>query len=299
MDRAGQEQRMNFQVFPARLEQKPYTITAVAESAGKQYREGFVTVGYPTLRPYNLYMPSAYRTSGVDAKLATGLRIGYIMGTGDPVPESLRSLGVQAEFLSPQDVAQADLRRYDVIVLGIRAYDARPELATHSNRLLDYVNNGGVMIVQYHYGQSFGPYPYTLPATPGGDTQRVVDESAPVQILDAQHPLLNWPNRITESDFAGWIAGRGNGFMTVWDSRYQPLLETHDPGQQPQRGGLMYARHGRGVYVYTGFSLYRQLPEGVPGAYRLFANLLSLPRNPGLRLPQLRGGPVRPDTPQR
>jgi LmbE family N-acetylglucosaminyl deacetylase len=299
IERAGQEVTVPFQVFPDRLEQKQYTVTAVAESAGRQYREGFLTVGYPTLRPYNLYMPSTFRTAAVDARMVSGLRIGYVMGTGDAVPESLKNLGVQAEFLSPENVSQGDLQRYNVIVLGIRAYEVRPELATHNSRLLEYVNSGGVLVTQYHYGPGYGPYPYDLPATPGGDTNRVVDESAPVTFLDAQSPLLNWPNKISASDFTGWIAGRGNGFLHSWDSRYQTMLETHDPGQEAQRGGLVYARYGRGVYVYTALSLYRQLPEGVPGAYRLFANLLSLPRNPGLRLPRLRGGPQRPSVPQR
>jgi len=138
-----------------------------------------------------------------------------------------------------------------------------------------------------------------LPATPGSDTERVVDEAAPMNFLDAQSPVLTWPNKISQNDFSGWVAGRGNGFLTYWDPRYQAPLETHDPGQAPQRGGLVYARYGRGVYVYTALALYRQLPEGVPGAYRLFANLLSLPRNPALQLPALRGGPVRPAVPQR
>jgi LmbE family N-acetylglucosaminyl deacetylase len=297
MERAGLDQTVRFDVFPDRLEQKPYTITAVAESGGRRYEEGFATVGYPGLRPYNLYAPATYQTSGVDVKLATGLRVGYIMGTGDAVPEFLKELGIQAEFLSPQDLIQGDLQKYSVIVLGIRANDARPELGTHSARLLEYVNNGGVVVVQYHYGRGFGPYAYTLPAAPGADIERVVDETAPVTFLDAQSPLLAWPNKISSGDFAGWVAGRGNGFLMTWDERYQAVLETHDPGQAPQKGGLVYARYGRGVYVYTALSLYRQLPEGVPGAYRLFANLLSLPRNPAFQLPALRGGPVRPATP--
>ena len=299
IDRAGLEQAVRFTVFPDRLEQKPYSITAVAESAGRQFQEGFTTVGYGGLRPYNLYAPSTYRTSGVDVKISTGLRIGYLMGTGDSVPESLQDLGVQTEFVSAQDLMQGDLRKYSVIVLGIRASEARRELGTHGARLLEYVNAGGVVVVQYHYGRGFGPYPYTLPNAPGGDTERVVDESAQVVFLDPQNPLLNWPNKITADDFTGWIAGRGNGFLLTWDDRYQAALETHDPGQMPQKGGLMYARYGRGVWVYTALSLYRQLPEGVPGAFRLFANLLSLPRNPAFQLPALRGGPVRPATPAR
>jgi hypothetical protein len=299
IERAGLEQTIRFQVFPDRLEQKPYTITAVAESEGRQYEEGFTTVGYAGLRPYNLYMPATYKTTGLDVKMSTGLRIGYVMGTGDAVPESLKQMGVQTDFVSAPDLIQGDLKKYDVIVLGIRANDARPELDTHSARLLEYVNEGGVVVVQYHYGRAFGPYPYTLPASPGADTDRVVDETAPVTFLDPQSPLLNWPNKITANDFAGWYSGRGNGFLMKWDDRYTAVLETHDPAQMPQKGGLMYARYGRGLYVYTALALYRQLPEGVPGPFRIFANLLSLPRNPALKMPPLRGGPVRPTTPQK
>ncbi len=282
MQRAGQEQNIGFQVFPNQLEQKSYTVTAVAEFAGHQYREGFTTVGYPGLRPYNLYMPATYRTSGVDCKIAPGLRVGYVTGTGDAVPQSLASIGIKTEFLSPQDLAQGDLQKYDVIVLGVRAYAARPELATHNQRLLDYVQNGGVVIVQYNtqqYDHNYGPYPYSLPNA----AERVVDETSRVDFLDPKSPVLTWPNQINEKDFQGWVEERGHGFLTTWDKRYEAPLEMHDPEQDPQKGGLVYAQFGRGVYAYVALALYRQLPDGVPGAYRLFANLLSLPRNPALK----------------
>ena len=282
MQRAGQEQNIGFQVFPNQLEQKTYTVTAVAEFQGRQYREGFTTVGYPALRPYNLYMPATYRTSGVDCKIAPGLRVGYVTGTGDAVSQSLASIGVKSEFLSPQDLAQGDLQKYDVIVLGVRAYAARPELATHNQRLLDYVKNGGVVIVQYNtaqYDHNYGPYPYSLPNT----AERVVDENSHINFLDPKSPVLIWPNQISEKDFDGWVEERGHGFLTSWDKRYEAPLEMHDPEQDPQKGGLVYAQYGRGVYVYVALALYRQLPDGVPGAYRLFANLLSLPRNPTLK----------------
>jgi LmbE family N-acetylglucosaminyl deacetylase len=282
MQRAGQEQNIRFEVFPNQLEQETYKVTAVAESDGRQYREGFTTVGYPGLRPYNLYMPATYRTTGVDCKIAPGLRVGYVTGTGDAVPQSLASIGVKSDFLSPQDLAQGDLQKYDVIVLGVRAYAARPELATHNQRLLDFVKNGGVVIVQYNtqqYDHNYGPYPYSLPST----AERVVDEESHVTFLDPKSPVLTWPNQIGEQDFAGWFEERGHGFLTSWDPHYQAPLETHDPEQDPQKGGLVYAQYGRGVYVYVAFALYRQLPDGVPGAYRLFANLLSLPRNPAFK----------------
>lgn len=282
LERAGQEQSLRFEVIADRLEQKPYTVTAVAESGGRQYREGFITVGYPGLRPYNLYMPATYRTSGVDVKVSSELRVGYVMGTGDAVPQSLENLGIHVEFLSPQDLAQGDLQKYDVILLGVRAYTARPELASNNNRLLDYVRNGGVLIVQYQsvqYDRNYGPYPYSLP----NDAERVVDERSPVRFRNPQSPLLTWPNQINQADFAGWVEERGHSFLKSWDSKYVAPLEMHDPDQDPQAGGLVYARYGRGVYVYVALALYRQLPDGVPGAYRLFANLLSLPRNPALK----------------
>jgi LmbE family N-acetylglucosaminyl deacetylase len=282
LKQAGQEQTVSFQVYPDKVIAKPYTITAVAESAGREYREGFAIVGYSGLRPSNLYMPATYRTSGVDVKVAPGLRVGYVTGTGDDVPQTLENIGVKVEFLSPQDLAQGDLRKFDVIVLGVRAYTARPELASNNDRLLDYVRNGGVVVVQYQsvqYDHNFGPYPYTVP----NDAERVVDETSAMTFVDPKDPLLAWPNRIDQSDFTGWVEERGHNFMKTWDDHYKAPLETHDAEQDPQRGGLVYAQYGKGVYVYVAFALYRELPDGVPGAYRLFANLLSLPRNPAFK----------------
>jgi LmbE family N-acetylglucosaminyl deacetylase len=275
----GEDLGLSFTVTPANLSEKPYSITAVAEYGGKQYREGYRATGYTGLRPYFLYRPSTYRTSGVDVKVAPGLRVGYVMGSGDEVPESLEHLGINVNFLAPADIASGDLARYDVILLGVRTYAARPELATYNNRLLDYVKNGGVVIVQYNtpeFDHNFGPYPYTMTSNP----EEVTDEASKVQILAPSNPAFNWPNRITEKDFTGWIEERGSKWMKSWDPRYEALLETHDEGQQPQKGGLLYAKYGKGVYVYNAYAFYRELPEGVPGAYRIFANLISLPKNP-------------------
>ncbi len=281
--RAGEEQNVAFQVFPDRLEEKPYTVTALAQSGGKEYREGFVITGYSGLRPYNLYLPATYKTSGVNVKVAPGLRVGYVTGTGDDVPSSLENIGIKTDFLSRQDLAQGDLQKFDVIVLGVRAYAARPELATNNGRLLEYVKNGGVVVVQYNTGEydhNFSPYPIGgMNAT----EPRVVDETSPMQFLDTKSPVLTWPNQITAKDFTGWVEERGHGFAKTWDSHYEAPLETHDAGQDPQKSGLLYAKYGKGVYVYMAFALYRQLPDGVAGAYRLFANLLSLPRNPAFR----------------
>jgi LmbE family N-acetylglucosaminyl deacetylase len=275
----GDDLGVSFTVTPSHLSQQPYQITAVAEAAGKQYREGYRVTGYSGLRPYFLYTPSTYQTSGVDVKVAPDLKVGYVMGSGDEVPDSLEHLGIKVSFLTPADIASGDLSRYDAILLGVRAYAARPELAAYNNRLLEYVKNGGVVIVQYNtpeFDRNFGPYPYTMTSNP----EEVTDEASKVRILAPSNPVFNWPNRITEKDFAGWVEERGSKWMKSWDPRYEALLETHDEGQEPQKGGLLYAKYGKGVYVYNAYAFYRQLPEGVPGAYRIFANLISLPKNP-------------------
>ncbi len=275
----GDEQSLVFQVTPAKLEEKPYAITAVAEYGGREYKEGYRTVGYAGLRPYNLYRPSDYRTTGVNVKMAAGLKIGYIEGSGDDVPQALESLGVKVTFLTASDLAGGDLRKFDVIVLGVRAYAVREDLKTNNARLIDYVKAGGVAIVQYNtpeYDHNYGPYPYTM----GGNPEEVTDEASAVQILNPRNPVFTWPNKITAKDFERWVEERGSKFLRAWDDHYEALLEMHDAGQEPQKGGLVYARYGKGVYIYNAYAFYRQLPEGVPGAFRIFANLLSLPRHP-------------------
>ncbi len=279
----GDEQRIAFRVFPSHAREQEYTLTAVATWSGREYREGFRVTGYPGLRPYFLYRPSTYKAAAVDVSVAPDLKIGYVMGSGDDVPQSLGNLGVHPKLLTSDDLASGDLSQYDAIVLGIRAYAVRDDLKANNARLLDYVKSGGVVIVQYNtpeFDHDFGPYPYKMT----NDPEEVTDETSKVEILDPNNPVFSWPNRITEKDFQGWVAERGSKFMSSWDPRYEPLLETHDPGQDPQKGGLLYARYGRGVYVYNAYAFYRQLPEGVPGAYRIFANLISLPKNPGVRI---------------
>jgi LmbE family N-acetylglucosaminyl deacetylase len=277
----GEEQSLTLEVLPTNLKEESYTLTALVDYNGHTYKEGYQITGYPGLRPYFLYKPSTYRTSGVDVKVAKDLNAAYVMGSGDDVPAALENLGVRARFLSPADLASADLSKFDVIVLGVRTYAARQDLTTYNERLLDYVKNGGVVIVQYNtpeYDHNYGPYPYKMT----GDPEEVTDEASKVEILDPANPVFTWPNKITEKDFKGWVEERGSKFMQSWDPRYEPLLETHDAGQDLQKGGLLYARYGKGVYIYNAYALYRQLPEGVPGAYRILANLVSLAHNPGV-----------------
>lgn len=275
----GADETLQFRVKPGHLEEKAYTVTAIASYDGQEFKEGYHTVGYSGLRPYNLYRAATYRTTGVDAKVAPGLNVAYVEGTGDDVPASLENLGIKVHFLSSADLAAGNLSGYDAIILGVRAYAARDDLRTYNGRILDYVKNGGVVIVQYNtqeYDHNYGPYPYKMGESP----EEVTDEHSQVDILAPQNPVFAWPNKITNKDFDNWVEERGSKFLRTWDSNYQPLIETHDPGQDPQKGGLLYANYGKGVYIYNAYAFYRQLPAGVPGAYRIFANMVSLAKRP-------------------
>lgn len=274
----GDIAHVEFNVTPTALESKTYTLQAVAKYNQQQFLNGYSMTGYPGLLPYPVVRAAATQVRVADVHVAPGLSIGYVVGTGDEVPDSLAQLGITPQLLSAQDLANADLSKFDAIVLGIRAYSVRPDLKTYNDRLLSYVHQGGVVIVQYNtagLGSAVAPYPLAL-----GSTEKVIDESSAVQILHPQNALLMWPNAITAKDFQGWVEERGHGFLSTWDAHYTPLLEMHDPDQSPQQGGLVYAHYGKGIYVYTALALYRQMPEGVPGAYRIFANLISLAKNP-------------------
>jgi hypothetical protein len=275
----GENETVAFQVTPHSVKTENYQIKATAQYNGKTYEEGYEMVGYPGLRPYPYYRPATYTLTGVNVKTAPNLRIGFLPGTGDDVPRALQDLGLPVQVLSGTDVETGNLSGFDAIVLGVRAYAVRPDLRSANNRLLNYVKNGGTLIVQYNlqnFDRNYGPYPFTL----GSNPEKVVDEFSAVRFPDPNNPALTWPNKITASDFAGWQEERGHGFIKKWDPQYKPLVETHDPEQDPQAGGLLLAHYGRGFYVYDAFALYRQLPAGVPGAYRILANLVSLGKNP-------------------
>ena len=268
---AGDSEPLVFSVNYDAAKTGSYSITAVAHSGGRTYQTGWQSVGYAGLRPYNLYRPAELKTRKVDVKLAPGLRIGYVMGTGDLVPEAIEALGTEPHLLTAAELASSDLSAWNVIVIGIRAYSVRPELAAVQPRMKDFVERGGTLIVQYQSGN----FPAPLPLSLGRSPERVVDELAPVKLLDSAHPLLTWPNVITTADFDGWVEERGHSFLNSWDSGYMAITETADQGQDPQRGGLVVAHPGKGTYIYVAYALYRQFPELVPGAYRLLANLLS------------------------
>ena len=267
---AGDSEPIQFLVTPAGSANSAVAIKAVAHAAGRNYESGWQSVGYAGLRPYNLYRPAQLLTRKVDVKLAPGLRIGYVMGTGDEVPDAIEALGAMPHLLTAAELSAGDLSAYTTILIGIRAYSARPELAAAQARLNEFVRRGGTLIVQYQSGNFPAPAPLTL-----GRAERVVDEAAPVKLLAPGNPLFTAPNAITTADFDGWVEERGHSFLESWDPAYTALTETADPGQDPQRGGLVVAHPGKGTYIYVSYALYRQLPELVPGAYRILANLLS------------------------
>ena len=272
---AGNTEPILFSVTAAAAETGSFTIKAVTQSAGHSYESGWESVGYPGLRPYNLYKPAQLLTRKVDVKLAPGLRVGYIMGTGDLVPDAIEALGVMPHTLTPAELTSGDLSAWNVLVIGIRAYSSRTDLAAAQPRLDAWVRNGGTLIVQYQSAN----FPAPLPLSLGRSPERVVDEAAPVKLLTPENgptnPLLSTPNALTTADFDGWVEERGHSFLDSWDKGYTALTETADPGQDPQRGGLLVAHPGKGTYIYVSYALYRQLPELVPGAYRILANLLS------------------------
>ena len=253
-----------------------YRIQAVAEYAGREYVEGYRVIAHRDLEPRHLYRPATMIVRGIDARIAPNLTVGYVMGVGDEIPKALEQMGVRVTMLGENELAAGDLRGYDAILVGIRATAVRRDLRAYSKRLLDYAEQGGHLIYQYQTPEfdaaPYGPYPYKL-------TQRaeeVSEEDAKVTILDPAHPFFAGPNRITAADFDGWVEERGSKWMTTWDERYKPLLECNDRQQPPQRGGLMVAEYGKGTFTYAAYAFYRQLPAGVQGAYRLFANIVSL-----------------------
>jgi hypothetical protein len=217
---------------------------------------------------------------GVDVNVAPNLNVGYVMGVGDEVPKALEQIGVKVTLLGADELAGGNLDRFDAIVVGIRATAIRADLKSYAKRLLDYAERGGVVIYQYQTQEfdeaPYGPYTYKLTAR----AEEVSEEDSKVTILDRSNPIFNWPNKIGDADFDNWVEERGSKWMNSWDERYKPLLECNDRGQPPQRGGLMFAQYGRGVFIYAAYAFYRQLPAGVQGGYRLFANIVSLKKQP-------------------
>ncbi len=261
---------------PASVRPGEYELKAAALAGGRDRSDGALAlIDYPHIRPRAVVHASTAELRAARIALPTLARVGYVRGASDRVPEALQAVGVPIELLGPDTLARGDLSRYDAIVIGSRAYETEPALVASNGRLLDYVRAGGLVIVQYQQypfvNSGFAPYRFSI-ARPH---DRVTDETAAVTVLDSASPVFHVPNEIGPDDWRGWVQERGLYFAHDWDPAYTPLVEMHDPGEPPLQGGLLVAAVGKGRYVYTGLSFW-QLPAGVPGAYRLFANLLTL-----------------------
>jgi LmbE family N-acetylglucosaminyl deacetylase len=271
----GEKQDFQFKVFPAGLQEGRAVIRAVLESEGEKYSEGYTLVTREDLGSFYYYQPARQRVSIVDVQAPHDLKVGYIMGAGDDIPTVLKQVGMDVTLIPAEKIASEDLSNYGTIVLGIRAYDTQKDVVTNNQKLLDFVSAGGTLVVQYNTSVGdfnsgkFTPYSAEL------SRARVTVEETPVEILAPEDSVFHYPNTITARDFDGWVQERGLYFMDKWDDHFTPLLSCHDPGEDAQKGGLLRAKYGKGTYIYAAYAFFRQLPAGVPGAVRLYVNLLS------------------------
>jgi LmbE family N-acetylglucosaminyl deacetylase len=270
---------------PTKLSTGTYPLTAFAQRGGEKFSTSLAPL--PSMPTLLWSQPAQCRVYAFDATVPDDLRVGYISAESEPIPQALERLGIQVEMLDAAALAFSNLSRFDAIVVGVRGYELRTELAGANQRLLDYVSDGGTLVVQYQRDFAwdkfqYAPYPAKIsPEKPNSPLPRITDETSPVKFLNQDDPLLNKPNKITPQDFNGWIQERGLYFWSQFDAKYTPLLSMNDPGESDLNGGLVYTHYGKGTYIYTGLAFFRQIPEGVPGAYRLFINLLSVSREAG------------------
>jgi LmbE family N-acetylglucosaminyl deacetylase len=274
-DHPGEAKTFKFQVRPSDLREGRHQIQASLSYDGKSYNVGYSIVTRQDLDTFYYYQPAIQRVSTVDVKLPPDRKIGYIMGAGDDIPNVLKQIGMDVTLISPEKLATENLDRFQTIVLGIRAYDTQKEVVANNKKLLEYVHNGGTLVVQYNAGVGDFNSGHFTPYTAQLSRARVSVEEAPIQILAPDDKIAHFPNEITQRDFDGWVQERGLYFMDQWDDHYKAVLACQDPGEALQKGGLLRAQYGKGTYIYTGYAFFRQLPAGVPGAIRLYVNLLS------------------------
>lgn len=269
----GATRTLAFKVSGA-LPRGTHQIGATATAKEKSYRTGYIPIEYPHINPQRIYRPSTVTINAADVVLPPKLNVAYVPGVGDNVAPVLQQLGIPLTIVDADDLPQNDLSRFTAIVVGPRAYQASPTLQDNNDYLLAYVRNGGRLVVQYGQDEmerpGIMPYPITLQQR----AERVADENAPVTFTDPRSPLLNAPNNITQDDFSGWVQERALYMPTTFDPRYRAMLAMSDPGERPNRAAILAAPYGRGTYIYVPLALFRQLPAGVPGGARIFANLL-------------------------
>ena len=269
----GDEAHATFNVTPTAAEGSGVISAEVALPTGAKWALGLTTIDYPHISPQRVFGDAAAKAVRVNVK-KRGSRVGYIMGSGDDVAEALRQIGYDVSLLTDADLERGDFAKYDAIVAGVRAYNTRKRMKLVHPKLLEYVKNGGTYIVQYNTLQELqvdGPGPYPFKVT----NERVTVEEAPMKLVHPEHILLNAPNKITEADFSGWVQERGLNFTQNWDPKYETIFASNDPGEPSKEGGELFARYGKGVFIYSSYAWFRQLPAGVPGAYKLFANMVS------------------------
>ena len=271
--KAGEETEIQLEITPP-SSGSIKTMKLIVETDERTYSQGVEVIDYDHIKKLTYFPTAQLKLIRID--LSRGIdKVGYIQGAGDVVPDLLRNVGYEVEELDEGDIKKGDLSSFDVIVLGVRAFNTVDRLPYFKDDLFKYVEDGGTLVVQYNTSfrlvdQSIAPFPLKLSRT------RITVEEAPLKILQPQHKVFNYPNKISEADFENWVQERGLYFAEEWDERFVPLLEGNDPGEKPTQGSLLVAEYGKGHYVYTGLSWFRELPAGVPGAYRIFANILAL-----------------------
>ena len=275
--RKGDKTALNFEVtIPANAKPGSFDLTATATVDGKIYDLQMQEIAYPHIQTHRIYSKSDVKAQVLDLKISP-VKIGYIMGSGDKVPQAIRRLGLSVTMLDEKTLSTGNLSEFDTIIVGIRASQVRPDYVANNGRLTEFMQNGGTLIVQYqqqeYVRQNLPPFPAKMEGN-----IRTTDENAPVKILVPDHPVFNFPNKITDDDFENWVQERNLYTLTSFDEKYTPLLETHDEGEAESKGGMLYAEVGKGKFIYTSFSWFRQLPVGNAGAYRIFANMVSLPK---------------------
>jgi LmbE family N-acetylglucosaminyl deacetylase len=275
----GEELKVTFELTPPAT-QNQGQISPKVTVDGQTYDRSMTVMDYAHIPTQSVLRPAEAKVVRVDLK-KSGERIGYLMGAGDDIPNSLEQIGYQVDLLEDRDMTVDNLKQYDAIILGVRAYNTVDRLKFYQPKLLEYVNQGGTMIVQYNTtrgksvpSEELGPYPFKL------SRDRVSMEDAEVRLIATEHPVLNFPNKITTADFEDWVQERGLYFPNEWDENYTAILSSNDKGEPARDGGLLVASYGEGHYIYTGYSWFRELPAGVPGAYRLFANLIAVGDEP-------------------
>jgi len=273
LGKKGESASYDFEVtIPANTKADGYRLKAVANIDGKKFDQTMNTVAYDHIQTHRYYTKAETKVNVFDLKTSNA-KIGYIMGSGDQIPEAIRQMGFDVDLLNKKYLTNGDFSRYDTIVVGIRASETRNDYIANNARLLKYVEQGGTLVVQY---QKFAFLRNKLAPFPARYNARVAEEDAKITILEPNHPVFNFPNKITQKDFKNWVQERNLYAFKTFDKKYTPLLESHDTGEPENKGGMVYAEIGKGKYMYCSYSFFRQLPAGVPGAYRLFSNILSL-----------------------